>query len=317
MAVVSAISLVEWKLVERISYSDAPSVGFVVESVRGVLAGTPVSKSWAHRFLGPLLVSALGGATPAALFRFAIAALFLTNLVLFALVWRQRGRARARDGVLAVLALAALHVLLAYKLEYPWDGTDQLLFVIFGAQIAAGARLSALTPLLVVGALNHETVLYMPAFYLLGATSRRERGRAALALGALGAVIGGVRTLAYRGRPDLPGQVYESALPLIENHMHIAHNAKMLFVEDWRTGRAHLAAGFLLAAAAFIGIALRGTTRQVRRAGAWSLVALGTVVAFGYVNETRHALVLAAFWVAFLATAPPPSTAPSPDEPIA
>src|SRR5215467_9728680 len=52
----SWLSLAESKILERL-YADPASAGFVVESVRGVLAGTPVSKSWQHRFVGPLLVS--------------------------------------------------------------------------------------------------------------------------------------------------------------------------------------------------------------------------------------------------------------------
>ena len=60
VALVAWLSVLEWKILERL-YADPSSREFVLESVRGVLAGTPVSRSWQHRFLAPLLVSALPG----------------------------------------------------------------------------------------------------------------------------------------------------------------------------------------------------------------------------------------------------------------
>jgi hypothetical protein len=295
VALLSWLSLAEWKVLERL-YADAPSAAFVVESVRGVLARTPVSKSWQHRFLAPLLVSALGGPSVEAVARTRGVLLLGANLLLFALV-RRRGASLA-SAVLAVVTLGFLHVILAYKLEYPWDGVDQLLFIAFGAWAAAEKEKRsylALTPLLALGTLNHETILYVPLFCLLCGT-RRERVAALASAVVMGGAIMALRAAFYLGRPELPGQVFEVPAPVIENHLHVAHNVRALFVDNWGAGRADCSVLFLGASAVFAWMALRGILRP---AAALSLVVLATIVGFGYVNETRHYLLLAAFWVAY------------------
>lgn len=287
------LSFAEWKILERLSYSHPPSVEFVVESVRGVLAGTPVSKTWAHRVVAPTLVSLLGGATPAAVERLAVITLVASNLLLYALL-RRRGLSLA--GALSGVATFVLaRFLLAYKLEYPWDGIDVLVFFTFGAWAATGRSLLFLVPLLAFGAFNHETILYVPLWYLL-VGERKQRLVAVAVAAALAAVIAITRTIRYVGRPNLAGQVFETPTPIVENHLHFAHNVNQLFVEDWVSGRAHLSSGFLLATAGFVWLARRPETRAP---AVWSLVVFGTIVAFGYVNETRHYLVLVAFWIAY------------------
>jgi len=295
VALLSWLSLAEQRIFERL-YADAPSAAFVVESVRGVLARTPISKSWQHRFLAPLLVSALGGPNVDAVARTRGVLLFGANLLLFALV-RRRG-ASLKSAVLSVVTFGFLHFILAYKLEYPWDGIDQILFIAFGAWAAEKGKYGsylALLPLLALGTLNHETILYVPIFYLLSGT-RRERLAALASAVVMGAGIVALRAAFYLGRPDLPGQVFEVPEPVIENHLHVAHNLRALFIDNWSAGRAQCSVLFLGAFGVFAWMALRGVER---RAASFSLVVLATIVGFGYVNETRHYLLLAAFWVAY------------------
>ncbi|MBX3186577.1 MAG: hypothetical protein KF819_06165 [Labilithrix sp.] len=287
------LSLAEWKIIERLLYADAASVGFVVESVRGVLAGTPVSKSWAHRVVAPLLVSLFGGANEAALERFAAGALVAANVLLFFCL-RRRGVSLV-GAAHGVVAFGLARFVLAYKLEYPWDGVDQLVFLTFGAWVARGGGLSRLAPLLVLGAFNHETILYVPLWYVL-AGERKQRLAASGVAAAMATAIAITRAARYVGPPNLPGQVFEPPTPIVENHLHVAHNLRELFVRDWIAGRAHLSLAFFGATAAFVWLARRIETRV---AAVWSLVVLGTVVAFGYVNETRHYLLLVAFWIAY------------------
>jgi hypothetical protein len=288
------VSIAEWAILERL-YADPASRDFVVESVRGVLAGTPVSRSWQHRLLAPLFVWAMPGSGAVALERARLVLLTAANTLLFGLVARRRGW---RIAALAVAFYVAGHVLLAYKLEYPWDGVDQLLFITFGVWAAEERPLTRVWPLLVVGAFNHETILYVPLFYVLSRDRKRIAGSVA-ALVAVGAVVLLLRRLFYRGRPDLPNQTFETALPVVDNHLHVAHNLRQLFVEDWIAGRAHVAVGFLVATCVFAWMC---TTPSRRRAAVWSLVVLATIFCFGYVNETRHYLVLVAFWTAYTAT---------------
>lgn len=312
-ALVAWISVVEWEILERL-YAGPSSREFVLESVRGVLAGTPVSRSWQHRFVAPLLVSAMPGDEASALARARLVLLVAANLLLFALVARRGVGARALGpAVRAVLLYVAGHVLLTYKLEYPWDGVDQLIFLAFGAWVAEERPLARFTPLLVLGALNHETILYVPLWYLLCRDRARIRDGILAAAGVLGVVLASRRAF-YRGRPNLPGQVYEEALPVADNHLHVAHNLRQLFVHDWTEGRAHIAVGFLGALLAF---AWACRTPRWRRAGAWSLAVLATIVCFGYVNETRHYLVLLAFWTSYRALRPSsPDGAPPAGKPL-
>ena len=106
-AFLSWLSFAEWKIFERLFYGDSASAGFVVESVRGVLAGTPVSRSWQHRFVGPLLVSLFGGANVALpLLLGAVGCLLLLACANIANM--QLSRASARQKEIAVrLALGA------------------------------------------------------------------------------------------------------------------------------------------------------------------------------------------------------------------
>ena len=292
-ALVVWLSLAEWKILERLSYSHPPSVEFVVESVRGVLAGTPVTKAWAHRLLAPFFVSLLGGATQVDVERFAIVMLVASNLLLYALL-RRRGLSLT-GALLGIVAFGLGHMLLAYKLEYPWDGVDLLVFFAFGAWASRGGRLLPLLPLLVLGAFNHETILYVPLWYLLVGT-RRDRLTAAAVAAALATVIAITRAVRYVGQPNLPGQVFDTPTPIVENHLHVTHNLRQLFVDDWISGRAHISTSFLAATAAFVWLARRTETRAP---ALWSLVVLASIVAFGFVNETRLYLVPLAFWIAY------------------
>jgi hypothetical protein len=297
LAALSWLSLAEWKIFERLLYGDAPNVGFVLESVRGVLAGTPVSKSWQHRFLGPLLVSALARVTGqplTALELFAGLLLFGANLLLFVLL-RRRG-ASLPSAMLAVVCFGFAHIILAYRLEYQWDWIDILIFLWFGYWAARGGGLLALAPLLVVGTFNHETVLYLPLWYLLGKDRRQQAGALATAAG-LGTVIVLVRSFFYKGRPVLPGQVFEPVTPLISNHIHVSHNLGALLVWNWIAGRTHISLLVLSAVALLVWLAARRP--DLRQPAVWSLCILATIVCFGYTNETRHYLLLVAFWFAY------------------
>ncbi len=292
-ALIAWLSLAEWRIFARLLYADEASVGFVVESVRGVLAGTPVWKGWAHRVVAPTLVSLLGGAEPAAIERFAALSLVAGNLLLYVLL---RGRGVSIAGAASgVVAFGLARFVLAYKLEYPWDGVDVLLFLAFGALAARGRGLRHLAPLLLVGTFNHETILYVPLWYML-VGERRQRLAAVGAAAAMATAIAIARAVRYVGPPTLAGQVFEPSTPLLENPVHLAHNLRELFVRDWIFGRAHISFGFFAATAVFAWLARRPETRA---AAVWSLLVLGTVVVFGYVNETRLYVVLVAFWIAY------------------
>lgn len=297
LVAIAWLSLAEWKILTRL-YADPPSLAFVVESVRGVLAGTPVSKSWAHRVLSPLLVALLGGAKDEAVLLFTGLALFAANGLLFVLL-RWRGVSRF-GAALGLISFGLLRIVLAYKLEYPWDGVDQLVFLAFGAWAARGGGLFRFAPILVLGTLNHETILYVPLYYVISALAlpppRFQKALpACAALGVIAAAVAGLRALRYVGRPELPGQVFEDPTPLVENHLHVAHNLEQLFVRNWSAGRGHVSVGLVVAIAMLAALARKPGARV---AALWSLVVIGSIVAFGYVNETRHYVVLGAFWIA-------------------
>jgi hypothetical protein len=294
VALVSWLSFAEWKIFERLLYSDRASVDFVLESVRGILAGTPVSRSWQHRFLGPIIVSGLARLThdpQGALELFHAIMLGCASLLLFALL-RRRGFCQA---MVAVVVFGFAHILLAYKLEYPWDWIDMMIFIGFGWWAARGGGLLAMVPLLALGAFNHETILYLPLWYLLTRNRKQWLGAGAAAVVLGGAMIA-TRALFYKGQPNLPGQVFEPLTPVISNHLHAAHNLANLFFWNWIVGRAHLSILVLAAVALCVWLALRS---QYRRAAIWSLCVIATIVCFGYINETRHYLPLIAFWVPY------------------
>jgi hypothetical protein len=70
----------------------------------------------------------------------------------------------------------------------------------------------------------------------------------------------------------------------------------MLFIEDWSSGKAHIAATLLVLLALLAGLVIVG---KRLRAAVWTLCAFVSVVYFGYINETRHYLPLIAFWFAY------------------
>jgi len=278
----------------------------VLQAVSGVLSGHPVSKSWQHRFLGPWLVSLLGSdAGPlAALEAFTSLALPAANVLLYELL-KRRGVAWQLS-LLGVVGFALAHVTSSYRLEYPWDGIDVLVFMGFGYWAARGATLRRCSPLLAVDLLNHETVLYIPFWYLLAplepsSQAPRTRVRAWLeALLSCGVLVGAIallREMFYRGPPPIqPDQTLETQTPLISNHLHVAHNLRMLFVEDWQNGKWRIAASVL----ALLGLLVAAIAhRRHVRASIWTLCVFATIVCFGYVNETRHYLLLIAFWFAY------------------
>jgi hypothetical protein len=293
LAVVALITLGEIRLRERLLYADASEMAFVRANVAGIVHGQPVSKSWAHRVLTPLVVAGLARVTGDDLAAIEVLENLLVaaaNLLLFALVLR-RGASPAR-AVLAVAAFGFAHLLLMYRLEYPWDGVDVLIFMAFGAWAAGGGGLGRLWPLLIAGTVNHETVLYLPLWYVI-AGPRRTRVAGAAALVVIGGAILVLRQVLYAGRPDFPASWFEPALPVIANHGHLLHNLGEVLFDDWRSGRAFIAGSLLGAIALFVRLVRR---RVHPTAARWSLAVIATVFCFGYVNETRLYLPLLAFW---------------------
>jgi hypothetical protein len=168
-----------------------------------------------------------------------------------------------------------------------------------------------------LGVFNHETTLYVPVWYLISAFARETVAPAAetssiqsrsgisrrntLAVGALTAVavvgaVGALRARFYVGRPDLPDQIFVDPTPVIANQTNLAHNLRELFVQDWLHGRFPIAAAFFAAVGTLGYLATRGIRRV---AALWSLGILTSILCFGYVNETRHYLLLVAFWFAY------------------
>jgi hypothetical protein len=301
LAIVAAISAVEAAILERLLFRPAGSLDFVVESVRGILNGTPVYKAWQQRLLGPLVVAGLDlvtGETARSLLLVRAGTLVVANLLLYRVV-RARGGGAA-SACAAVAAFAIARVISVYRLEYPWDGIDAILFVIAGDWAARDRRLASLGPVLLVGLLNHETVLYLPLWALLAPLEPRARRETATALATavvLGAIIVAVRHLAYRGQPVLPGQVFEPTTPFLSNPLHVAHNARALFEWNWRPGGRPAVSIALFASTALLGwSAARPATRRL---ALWSFGVLATIVCFGFVNETRLYLPLIAFAIAY------------------
>jgi hypothetical protein len=303
VAVLALLALGEIRLFDRLLYQGRPELAFAVESVDGVLHGRPVSKSWAHRLLAPAAVAALARAggwdRTRAVQRFAEAMIAASVAALYLLL-RRKGAGRA-SALAAVVTFGLAHAMLVYKLEYPWDAVDVLLFLAFGAWAASDRGLVGAWPLLVVGALNHETIVYIPLWYLLapldaGPQRRREVVAGAVALALLLGFIGGLRHWLYVGRPDLPAEMFERATPVIENHLHVAHNLRAVLLDNWTRGRAIESTMVLAALATFAGAIVR---RRHLRAAVWSLLVMVSILCFGYLNETRHYLVLMAFWVTY------------------
>src|SRR5579871_6655605 len=177
-ALLIVFSLGEARLFDRLLYEGRHGdPDFVLANVKGILEGRPVSPSWQQRLLAPTAVMALArlGLTPLESLRlFGDAMVFAANGLLFLLV-RRRGGSVA-NGWRVVVLWALAHALLMYALEYPWDEVDILLFLAFGAWAARGGSLLRWSPLLLVGALNHETILYVPLWYLIAPLERSRLG---------------------------------------------------------------------------------------------------------------------------------------------
>jgi hypothetical protein len=303
VALLALLAMGEIRLFDRLLYQERPELSFVVESVDGVLHGRPVSKSWSHRLLAPLLIVALervaGWELRRAVQRFAEGALALSVVVAF-IVLRRRGVTAGAD-LLAIAAYGLVHAACVYKLEYPWDGVDVLLFLWFGGHAARGGSLARAWPIIAVGALNHETILYVPLWYLLapvegGARRARTAAGGGLVLALLVVIIAALRQRLYVGRPAMPEAVFETATPIIENHWHVLHNSSALFVNNWSGGRVFNSVLVLSMVAAFVLLLRRAPWR---RAAVWSLIVMVTITCFGYLNETRHYLGLMAFWLTY------------------
>jgi hypothetical protein len=303
LALLALLTLGELRLYERVLYEGHDAAAFVTTNVKGILAGRPVWQAWQHRLVAPLVVAGLARVTgdlDSALRLHGRAMVLAANLLLFALL-RRRGEARALQAV-ALFGLA--HALLLYRLEYPWDGVDVLVFAGFGAWAAGQGQLMPLWPLLLVATFNHETALYLPLWYLLAPLDaelpalrrRRDTLAGALAAAIMAGLILVVRALLYAGRPDLPGQTFEPATPVIGNSFHLVHNLGQLFAANWTSGRAFISLAFL---SAVVVLSTRLAQPARRRAALWSLMVLLTIVCFGYVNETRLYLPLCAFWFTY------------------
>jgi hypothetical protein len=304
--VLCLMTLGEIRLFDRLLFGNAADCEFVLRNIRGILARTPVWKAWQNRLLGPAAVRALSWVTRdpvASLKVFCDLMILAANALLFALV-RRKG-ATLTAGLLAVVAFGFARIFLFYKLEYPWDGVDVLLFLAFGAWAARERTIVGFFPLLLIGVLNHETVLYIPLWYLLApldrtATSRRQ-GSSLVVAGLLLAFLGGgilaLRSLLYLGRPALSGHVFEAATPLIANPIHLIHNLGQFLFGNWKSSLAFIS-GTLICALALL-TRLISSSAKYRRAAVWTFAVLASIFCFGYVNETRLYLPVVAFWFTY------------------
>jgi hypothetical protein len=304
-SVIGMLTLGEYRLFERLLFQDREEYEFVLSGVSGVLSGRPVSQSWQHRFLSPLLVAALDPFTGN---RLASLKLFCALMIgcangLLLLILRRKG-ASVPLSLFGVGCFGLGHLLLMYRLEYPWDGVDILLFLAFGYWAARGRPLLSFCPLLVLGTLNHETALFVPLWYLLapfeGHLALKNHVRTLLGAFAVAAAmalcIWLLREHFYLGRPVMPGQVFEAPLPVVANPWHVTHNLHQMWVDDWRSTRAFISLSLFAALFAIVRLVQRGTQA---RAALWSLCVIVSIVMFGYVNETRLYLVLLAFWFGY------------------
>lgn len=298
----------EFALFEGSLLGRRAEVDFVLLNVEGILAGTPVWKSSQHRLLGPLLLSALQrlAADPrTALAWFMALGLLAENLLLWRLV---HGRTHAhRHALLAALAFGACHWFTLYKLEYPWDAIDVLSFTAFGYWAQTRGKLAWLWAFLLVGTLNHETVLYVSLWCGLAFCDRAltpsERWRqyvaAGLAFSLASTTIYVLREALYIGPPELLGRAAEAGTPLLENPTHLRHNLRQFLLVNWSAGRALIST--TLAMALLVFATLVTTDARLRRPALWSLGVLSSIFCFGYVNETRLYLSPLAFWFGYLA----------------
>jgi hypothetical protein len=294
LALLALLTLGEIRLFDTLLYATDEDKDFVAESVRGVTSGHPVSASWQQRELGPWLVRAIARVTdvPLALAILRGVLMAAANLLLFFL--RRRRGDDERAALIAVAIFGFLHAIYAYRIEYPWDWIDVPIFLAFGHHAARGGRLRTLWPLLLVGTINHETVLYLPLWYLLAPVENGDRKtvlEAALVTLAIGGAILLLRHTLYLGRPDLPERFFfEQPLPLVGNHLHLATNARRFF-----TNFGNLSLFVSLSLVGALGL----LARAPRRAAIWTAIVIASVLAFGYLNETRHYLPLLAFWIAY------------------
>jgi hypothetical protein len=303
-ASIAAISWGEHALLGRLVFRNHGDLDFVLRNVQGILDGTPVWKNFQQRFLGPWCVAILDGVTGdrvTSLRYFQVATVFAANVLLYELLRRRTDN--VVRALWAVVALVVARVALAYKLEYPWDGLNVLLFVAFGDHVARHRPLLLFAPLLVAGTLTHEAVLYVPLWYLIAAfhnaaprpAAKRSALEAGVVLLTMSASIFALRELFYLGRPPAL-DVTEPGTPVIGNPLHVSHNLRCLFDIDWRLG-ALVSVGFVLASVLFVVLWI---LRVHRTSALWSLCVLASIVCFGYVNETRLYLPLAAFWLSYL-----------------
>lgn len=157
------LSAAELRVFLRLLFEEPRQYGFVVDNLRGILAGTPAFPAFQHRLLGAgawWLLERLTGDAVLALELLTGLLLTAANFVAFELARRRGASAKIALTFAALLGLARL--LVVYRLEYPWDGIDVLLFLSFGYMVEAKLTTWRLVALCSAGVLNHETVLYVP-----------------------------------------------------------------------------------------------------------------------------------------------------------
>ena len=303
LAVIVLLALWQFQIFSTTWFEDESFYGFVIENIEGVLERQPTGRVFQNRLLAPAIVSGV-----AALFEidlllayqgFIRSSLIITNLLLYSLIWLKWQH--LPSALLAVLTFSVARFLLLYRLEYPWDQLDIILFMLFAYWAFKNSSWWWLIPIYVLALFNRESVLYIALWLLLsqiwniqfGLINWKKFTLFLFIFGLTAGAIFAIREILFLGPPN--GTTFtDFDKPLIGNHWNLAHNWEKFTNLNWQSDM-YLVSLTLGGCILILGWLLWNG----KMPAFWSLCILATIFAFGFINETRNYLGLTSFWFVY------------------
>ena len=307
--VMATLTSMEYSLIDLIH---SPNQSFFIETITGILDGTPQWRAFANRLAGPYLVQAIhlcGFTYAQSLGIFYRLMFFLINITAFLTVYFEKKDYKA--GIFAAFSTTILMLVLQDPYFYTWDLIDVEIFYLLVFAINIGWPIYAYILIFIFELANREAALFIPFWLIINSlklsvspVEKRIRLSVESSASFLSGMIFSIVSIVYTEwirkvnfKASFLGGIGEDVKhKSFGNHFNLVENLKHLFFSNWASSHFYVSSIVFFMLYWIIKYILLGD-EIVRKKSIFVGSILLAIICFGLVNETRMYLILIPFFV--------------------